>query len=238
MTQLWMSAPKTTPEGETHVSTRIFVSAAAGFAAIAAAAATAQAALPPDGTYDYSLRQGDSVIATSIRETQTVNQTAVGTVQLTADLTVIADSLTPLSFDGSTMSSGKTQEVKFAYSGGSGYFIQNGERLSVPVKMIFGTQAMIVQDQSLVLSFLTLPAVLQATKANSLTVAVPTASRIFAITVDPAPQNKPSGLPAADVAVAIASPIAYSVWFDPNTGVVDEIDVPSQSLVISLTKHP
>ncbi|HME82339.1 MAG TPA: hypothetical protein VKF82_09710 [Candidatus Eremiobacteraceae bacterium] len=232
------------------MSTRIFVSAAAGFAAIAAAAATAQAALPPDGTYDYSLRQGDSVIATStvtvrrsgsvtsIRETQTVNQTAVGTVQLTADLTVIADSLTPLSFDGSTMSSGKTQEVKFAYSGGSGYFIQNGERLSVPVKMIFGTQAMIVQDQSLVLSFLTLPAVLQATKANSLTVAVPTASRIFAITVDPAPQNKPSGLPAADVAVAIASPIAYSVWFDPNTGVVDEIDVPSQSLVISLTKHP
>jgi hypothetical protein len=234
----------------THVKIRILAPAAAGLVAIAAAAATAAAALPPDGAYDYALRQGDTVIATSavtvkrtgsvtsIHEAQTVNQTAVGAVQLTADLTVLADSLTPLTFDGATLSSGHTQEVKFAYSSGSGYFVQNGERLSVPVKMIFGTQAMLVQDQSLVLSFLTLPGVLQATKATSITVAVPTAARIFAITVDPAPQNKPSGLPAADVGIGIASPIAYSIWFDPNTGVVDEIDVPSQSLVISLTKHP
>jgi len=233
-----------------HVSIRILGSAAAGLAAIAAAAAAASAALPPDGVYEYALRQGETVIATSavtvkrsgsvtsIHEAQTVNQTAMGAVQLTADLTVLADSLTPLSFDGATLSSGKSQEVKFAYSSGSGYFVQNGERLSVPVKLLFGTQAMVVQDQSLVLSFLTLPAVLQTTKATSVTVAVPTAARIFAITVDPAPQNKPSGLPAADVSIGIASPIAYSIWFDPNTGVIDEIDVPSQTLVISLTKHP
>ncbi|HZV79924.1 MAG TPA: hypothetical protein VFF60_09985 [Candidatus Binatus sp.] len=202
----------------------------------------------PDGTYEYAFKQGANVVANStvtvkrsgsvisIHEAQTVMQTQVGQVELTADQTVVADSIQPLSFSGITVSSGKTSEVKFAYANGSGFFVVNGERLSVPVRMLPGTQAMLVQDQSLAMSFLTLPSVLSASRAFSLTVVVPTASRTFIMSVDPSPQTKPPGLPGADVGVGIITPTVFSVWFDPSTGIVDEVDVPSQSLTINLTK--
>jgi hypothetical protein len=213
---------------------------------------TARAGLMPDGTYEYTLKQGTNTVATStvsvkrsgsviaLHEAETVMQTSVGAVQLSADESVIAESLTPLSFSSTTVSSGKTQEVKFTYANGSGYFTQNGERLTIPIRMLPGTQAMIVQDQTLVTSFLTLPAVLEATRASAFTVVVPTASRTHAAALDAAAQTRPSTVAAGDVGIGIAAgagSTAFSVWYDPRTGVVDEIDVPAQSLTISMTKR-
>ncbi|MBV8171416.1 MAG: hypothetical protein JO219_05740 [Candidatus Eremiobacteraeota bacterium] len=230
----------------TRIAAQFALAGALMFMVPAPASATA---FLPDGTYDYTFKQGTSVVANSsvtvkrtgsvisIHESQTVTQTQVGAVQLTADETVLADSIQPLSFSGVTVSSGRTSEVKFAYTNGSGFFVINGERNSVPVRMLPGTQAMLVQDQSLAMSFLTLPSVLSVSRAFSITTVVPTASRTFLMSVDPAPQTKPSGLPGPDVGVGIASPITFSVWFDPTSGVVDEIDVPSQSLTINLTKR-
>ncbi|MBV8281734.1 MAG: hypothetical protein JO347_06690 [Candidatus Eremiobacteraeota bacterium] len=221
----------------------------ASAAAIACAGSPSYAAgFMPDGTYDYSFKQNGNAIADStvtvkrsgsviaIHESQTVTQTQVGSVQLTADETVLADSYEPLTFGCTTVSSGKTSEVKFAYANGSGYFQINGERMSVPVRMLAGTTAMIVQDQSLTLSFLTLPALLGASRATSLTAVVPTASRTFLMSVDPSPQTKPAGVPAADAGVGVALPISFTVWTDP-AGVVDEVDVPAQALSINLTKR-
>jgi hypothetical protein len=248
-----MAARSAAAGGSLEMKPRILGSA---FAIILALTATtgafADAAFAPDGTYEYALRQGATTVATStvtikrsgsvisLRESQTIAEPAIGNVQLNADESVLADSFTPLSFGGTTVSSGKSQEVKFAFANNAGYFSVNGERLVVPVRMLPGTQAMIIQDQTLVLSFLTLPAVLQATRAGAITVAVPTASRVHAITVDSSLQTKPSTVPAADAAVAIAADngsTAFSVWYDPHNGVIDEIDVPSQSLTISLTKR-
>lgn len=231
---------------------RILSSAAVVALALTTTGAMAQAAFAPDGTYDYTFRQGATTIATStvtvkrsgsiisMRETQTVAEPAVGNVQLTADESILADSMAPLSFVSSTVSSGKKQEVKFAFNNGTGNFTVNGERLIVPVKMLPGTQAMIVQDQTLAISFLTLPAIVQATRAASLTVVVPTAAREHAINIDLAPQSRPSTVAAADVGLGVAAgneSLAFSIWYDPRTGVIDEIDVPSQSLTISMTKH-
>jgi hypothetical protein len=248
-----MAARSAAAGGSHSMKARILGSAfAITLALTATTSALAAPAFAPDGTYEYALKQGATTIATStvivkrsgsvvsLRESQTIAEPAVGNVQLSADESVLADSFTPLSFSGATLSSGKTQEVKFSYSSNAGYFTVNGERLVVPVRMLPGTQAMIIQDQTLVLSFLTLPAVLQATRAGALTVAVPTASRVHAITVDLSPQTKPSTVPAADVDVGIAASnesISFSVWYDPHSGVIDEIDVPSQSLTISLTKR-
>jgi hypothetical protein len=228
----------------------IFFAAIGVAAALAsAAAAHAQALFAPDGTYEYMLKQGSTTVATStvtvkrsgsvmgVHEAQAVQDPSIGPVQVSADLSVIAESLAPLTFGVDNTASGKTTSIRFAMSGNAGAFSHNGQRLSVPVRMLPDTQAMIVQDQSLVLSFLGVPGLVQGLKASSLTQVVPTAGATHVMHVDPAPQAKPSGVPAADEGIGIASPVAFSVWFDPRTGVVDEIDVPSQSLVISLTKH-
>jgi hypothetical protein len=228
----------------------IFFATAGVVAALASApAAHAQALYAPDGTYEYALKQGSTTVATStvsvkrsgsvigMHEAQSIQDPSVGPVQVSADQSVIAESLAPLSFGVDNTASGKTTSIRFAMSGNAGAFSHNGQRLSVPVKMLPDTQAMIVQDQSLVLSFLCVPGLVQSIKASALTQVVPTAGAIHPMHVDPAPQMRPSGVPGTDEGVGIASPVAFSVWFDPRTGVVDEIDVPSQSLVISLTRH-
>src|SRR5271166_6259001 len=233
-------------------SYRMKIRSSLGVIAVAAASATAahaQALYPPDGTYSYALRQGSTTVATStvtvkrsgsvigIHESESVQDPTLGTVQVSADQSVVAESLAPLSYSVENLASGKTTTVKLAMAGSTGAFYANGERLSVPVRLLPDSQAMMVQDQTLVLSFLCLPGLVQSLKATALTQVAPTAGSIHLMRVDPAPQVKPSGVPAADVGVGIASPVSFTVWYDPRTGVVDEIDVPSQSLVIALTKR-
>jgi hypothetical protein len=225
------------------------VLAAAAALASAMTAVQAQALYAPDGTYEYALKQGSTTVATSavtvkrsgsvigIHESESVQDPTIGAVQVSADESVLSESLAPLSFSADYLASGKTTNIRVALSGNSGAFAHNGQRLSVPIRMLPDTQAMLVQDQTLVLSFLCVPGLVQSVKANGITQIVPTAGAIHMMRVDPAAQTKPSGVPAADVGVGIASPVAFAVWFDPRTGIVDEIDVPSQSLVVSLTKH-
>jgi len=233
------------------MSIRSVLGALAVAAALATAVTTAQAQalFPSDGTYEYALKQGSTTVATStvtvkrsgsvigIHESESVQDPTIGAVQISADESVLIESLQPLSFGSATLASGKTTDIRVTLSGNSGVFVHDGQRLSVPVRMLPGTQAMLVQDQTLVLSFLCLPGLVQSVKANGITQVAPTAGAIHIMLVDPAAQTKPSGVPAADVGVGIASPVSFSVWFDPRTGIVDEIDVPSQSLVVSLTKH-
>lgn len=232
------------------MNTRIMCTAALAAAIALSTVRAAQAAeFVPDGTYQYAFKQGSTTIGASsvaikrsgsvisIHENQTLTDAQLGAVQATSDESILADTLAPLSFAASYAASGKTVEVKLALSGGSGAFERDGERLTVPVRMLMGTQAMAVEDQALVTSFIVFPALTQNAKASAFTIAVPTAARTFIMRVDPMAATKPAGVPANDTSVSFASPVAFSIWYDPRTGVVDEIDVPSQSLVIALTKH-
>lgn len=213
------------------------------------AASAARADFMPDGTYQYALRQASTTIGTSsvavrragrvigIHEDETLTDSQLGTVLASSDESVIADTLAPLSFSASYISSGKTTNVRVDIVRDIGAFTVNGEHLTIPVRMLPQTQAMAVQDGALVTSFLTLPALASSAKASAFTVAVPTAARTFAMQIDPAVAPRPAGVSTNDVGFSVASPVAFSVWYDSRTGVVDEVDVPSQNLIIALTKH-
>lgn len=226
-----------------------FLVAACVAALLSSASAANAAAIMADGTYEYTLSQNGSATATStvtvkrsgnaisIHEDQTVADPSVGPVRASADQTVAAATLSPLSFAAAYTSSGKTQDVRLSLNGPTGAFIHNGERLTVPVRLLPGTQAMAIEDTTLVMSFLVVPALAEAQHVNSFTIANPTGASTFVSTVDPAVPSKPSSVPAGDVGFSIASPIAFTVWLEPRTSLVHEIDVPAQNLIISLTKH-
>jgi len=229
---------------------RVALLAVAWLAAVLSSASMARAAtMMADGTYQYTLNQNGASTGTSaltikrsgsviaIHEDETIADPSFGTVQASADQTLAITTLSPLSFVAAYTSAGKTQDVRLALGGMTGSFIHNGERLTVPVRLLPGTQAMAIQDQALVMSFIVVPALAEVASASAFTIAVPTAARTFIMHVDPAPPVKPANVQASDVGFAIASPVAFAVWLDPKTGLVDEIDVPAQSLVISLTKH-
>ena len=217
--------------------------------ALSSASAARATSVMGDGTYQYNLTQNGTSTGSSavtikrtgsvitIHENETVEDPTFGTVQAVADQTVAATTLSPLSFAAAYTASGKTTDVRLALGATTGAFIHNGIRLTVPIRMLPGTQAMAIQDQVLVMSFLVMPTLAEVANATAFTVAVPTAARTFVMHVDPVAPSRPANIPASDVSFSVASPVAFAVWLDARSGVVDEIDVPSQSLVISLTKH-
>ena len=216
---------------------------------LSSASAARATSVMGDGTYQYNLIQngtstGSSAVTIkrtgsviSIHENETVEDPTVGTVQAVADQTVAASTLSPLSFAAAYTASGKTTDVRLALGTTTGAFIHNGIRLTVPIRMLPGTQAMAIQDQVLVMSFLVIPSQAETANATSFTIANPTGARTFVMQVDPVAPARPANIPASDVAFSVAAPVAFAVWLDARTGVVDEVDVPSKSLVISLTKH-
>lgn len=227
----------------------MFLAAACLAAELACVSTARAAALMADGTYQYTLNQNGAATGTStltvkrtgnvisIHEDETIADPSFGTVQASADQTVAASTLSPMSFVAAYTASGKTTDVRLALDGLTGAFIHNGERLTVPVRMLPGTQAMAITDQALVMSFIVMPALADEARVSAFTIANPTAARTFVMHVDPAVPSKPANIPAGDVGFAVASPVAFTVWLEPRSGVVDEVDVPAQSLVISLTKH-
>jgi hypothetical protein len=48
---------------------------------------------------------------------------------------------------------------------------------------------------------------------------------------------RPASVPAGDVAVSVVSPTAFSVWYDPQTFVMNELDVPLQNVTEKLVKY-
>ena len=149
--------------------------AASAAALLGATAVQAQALFAPDGTYEYTLKEASTSVATSavtikrsgsvisIHEAESVQDPTIGQVTISADESVTAELLAPLSFSGDYTASGKTTTVKLTMGPNfTGTFFANGNRLSVPVKLLPESTAMIVQDQTLVLSFLTLPGLAQS----------------------------------------------------------------------------
>jgi hypothetical protein len=45
--------------------------------------------------------------------------------------------------------------------------------------------------------------------------------------------QRPSTVPAHDVAVSFRGSLPFTIWYDPMTFVPDEIDVPSQNVVVT-----
>jgi len=49
------------------------------------------------------------------------------------------------------------------------------------------------------------------------------------IAIDATPKaDRPKGIPLGDVALSVSDPVEFTIWYDPVTLVVDELDVPRQ----------
>jgi hypothetical protein len=219
-------------------------------ALLSAAPAYADAAAPvsPDGVYSYTLKQNGGVLGNStvtvrrsadgvhFRESQTLT-TPLGPVDAQADEAVDGNNYAPLTWVATYTASGASHSFRLGISGSRA--IQNVDGASrVPLVQQPGTQGITILDQALVSGFMVLPAQVAAGKAGVLTMLVPSANLALALRIDAgAAPAKPANAAAGDISLSVMSPLPLTVWYDPKTLIVDVIDVPSQSLVITLTKR-
>ncbi|HWX10542.1 MAG TPA: hypothetical protein VNZ04_00860, partial [Trinickia sp.] len=100
-----------------------------------------------------------------------------------------------------------------------------------------GAPHMVLLDGALPSGFFALPAEaatardtsLTAINAGALAATVVSLNRSIAV-------PRPAGVPSGDVAVSVVSPTAFSIWYDPNTFVMHELDVPLQNVTEKFIK--
>lgn len=232
-------------------SSRMAIVLSLCFAASSVAAspprAGAAAAAPPDGSYAYAVSRAGTIAGTSSVTVKrsgmsvTVDESETfGKITETVAESLDQGDLSPTSYVSSfPVSSDVTATARLEFYAGGARVTLDTVPGSTDFKVASGTTKLVVVDGALATGFLFLPAQLKAQSLSAFTLLAPSSMTTFSCSTNgtAAPQ-RPAGLPAPDVSTTIdcTAPnggTGFVLWYDPQSFVVDEIDVPTQQVTIA-----
>jgi hypothetical protein len=202
---------------------------------------------PPDGTYAYTLEQaGQKFGASSVTVKHDAVDVSVHEVESRAalesayvsDETVDPVSLAPTSYTVTFPINAQVVVTgHLAFGPGGSSLTVDGTSGSTDLKLQQGTTRQIVLDGSLISGFLLLPSQAKAESLSSFTLISPMATQSALAQIDTGTTPaRPADVPSPDVSLAVTGSVNFVEWYDPQTMVVDEIDVPGQQVVITRTR--
>ena len=210
-------------------------------AAAIGAAAPSSPVIPP-GTYTYNASVngqsvGSSVITVASNGSNTVlNEKGTGTAQgqaaaSNATLTLGPD-LSPTSYQASGSLGSQAMKDSATFSGTSANV--TGMQGTQSFNLSGAAKHFVVVDLGTFAGFLALPAQMKAWNDTAVLAVVPSYGQSVALAPDATLQPaRPASVPASDVPLAFGGHIPFTVWYDPNTLVTDEVDVASQGLSVT-----
>lgn len=159
---------------------------------------------------------------------------SLGGLSLGATATLTLDpSLAPVRYDGRYNAPGQTVDVTVAVASDGATVTSPLATTSGPLQLAPGTTHFAIVEPGLLAGLFALPAQIGAWKDSRVTWITPTSASSQVLTIGAATgATRPTGVPANDVLLSIASPIAATIWYDPSTFVPDRIDVPSEKAVL------
>lgn len=208
-------------------------------------AATATPIHPPDGTYSYRVTVGDltfqqsTVVITSDAATVTVQEsTSIPLKSFSAVATSRYDrsTLRQIGYRADVNMPGAKQSATAIFGAGKVTLQSGAQRLDITAGP---TAPLEVVSDNLVGTMVMLPVLLEATQANALTLAVTAGGRAVLGTVQRATSSaRPSDLPASDRSVELDfGSLSEIYWYEPQTFVVDDVEIPAQTARIALTSR-
>jgi hypothetical protein len=217
---------------------------AASPAPSAAPSAPAPAApAPPDGIYVYDLMVAGQPSTSTIkvkREADGIHITEdsdISSHAVTAALVLNASSLAPMSYAATyDVGTSHPQDISISFGANAAHVSTFG--LVTTLAAQSGAPHLVLLDGAMPSGFFMLPAASAAARDASLT-----AINAGALTANVVSLNRslslprPASVPAGDVAVSVLAPTAFSVWYDPKTFVMHELDVPLQNVVERFVKY-
>ena len=215
-------------------------------AATATRSAPSGPAAPADGTYNYTITKGSDAIGKSsvtIKRTDiglTIHEaeTLTGGFSFVIDEIVEVATLAPKAYTGSYSKGSDAQTtVRAAFDRNGATVTIDGVPGTAPLPNPQGIKNAYVLEGSLVTGFAMLPAQLRASKAGQFSLIAPREVLQFVGRVDArAVASRPSGVPAGDVVLSVSAPVNFDEWYDPATFVLHTVSIPSQQVLITLTK--
>lgn len=205
--------------------------------ALILAAAAALPAAPPDGAYTYTVAvAGNPAGKTTITMTHSgeglqLAESAsatfggsdfAGTATLSLDGT-----LSPARYAAVYSPPGRTIHAALAFNGATA--TETADTGSASFNLGANTAHFAVLDGTMFTGFFILPSQVRAWNAQAFTAVSPMFGRGAAIALDSALKpSRPAAVPPNDVAISVSDPVAFTLWYDPATLIVDELDVPQQ----------
>jgi len=201
------------------------------------AVALAMPLTPTDGSYTYAVSVGGSPAG---KTTVTVAHTGAG-IQLaetaaanyngsdfagTATLS-LDNALAPAQYGAVYSPPGRTIHTALVFKANNA--TESGDNGGTTFSLSAGTKHFAVLDGTLFTGFFILPSQLRAWNTQTFTAVSPMFGYGGAMAADAALKaDRPKNVPAADLRLSVSDPIAFTIWYDPATLVVDEVDVPQQ----------
>jgi len=210
------------------------------------AAAPNGAPAPPDGVYNYTITQAGTAMGKSavtikrsdIGLTIHESQTLTGSHSFIIDEILDSLTLAPKAYVGSYSIGDDSPSVARAAFDRSGATVTiDGVPGTAPLPNPRGVREAYVMEGSLVSGFALLPAQIHSSRATQFSEIVPRQVLQILGRVEPHPgSTRPSGVPAGDAVLSVSSSVNFDAWYDPATFVLHAVSVPSQQVLISLTK--
>jgi len=200
------------------------------------AAATAPAT-PADGSYAYTVSVGGaSAGKTTIQLTHMSGgvqlietaSASYGGADFAGSSTLNLDqNLAPAEYTAVYSPPGRTIHASLAFKGKTAN--ETADNGTMAFTLGANTKNFAVLDGTMFAGFFILPAQLRAWNTQSFTAVSPMFGHGGAIALDAALKaDRPKDVPAADVPLSVSDPVAFTLWYDPATLVVDELVVPQQ----------
>ncbi len=200
---------------------------------------------PPDGTYNYvSAMNGTTIGKTVI----TVKRDASGSIVLSEigsgnmngqkgsiqDTLTLDPALAPSTYTAlASIGDSKAMKSSLAFNGSQA--TQSGD-VNKRYDLAADAKHFVLMDFGPFTGFFALPAQMHAWSAPPVIAIVPMYAHAMPLTVDAALKpDRPASVPPTDAQISFNNMVQITLWYDPNTLVVDEVDVPTQGVVVKRT---
>jgi hypothetical protein len=206
-------------------------------------AATVAAAAPAAGTYTYAMSlNGAQVEKTAV----TVKYDPTGRIVLSESATgnmngrsgEVSDTLTldqtlaPLGYSANaSIADSRQMQSNLAFKDSQA--TQTGD-VTKTYDLAADAKHFVVLDFGPFAGWFALPAQMQAWNFQPVLAIVPLYAQGVPIAIDKSlTPARPKSVPATDVQLSVKNPMQFTIWYDPKTLVIDEMDVPSEGLYVT-----
>ncbi len=202
-------------------------------------------AAPSDGTYNYvSTMNGATIGKTAI----TVKRDGMGSLMLTErgsgnlngqsgsiqDTLTLDPTLEPGEYNAQA-SMGDSKAMKSSVAFKNDEATQTGD-VAKTYDLPASAKHFVLMDFGPFSGFFVLPAQMQAWNNQPVVAIAPLYAQAFPVSVDSTLKpDRPQTVPAGDRSISFSSMVQITVWYDPATLVVDEVDVPAQGVTVRRT---
>ncbi len=210
---------------------------------ILAAAASVQA--PADGTYAYVMSMNGAQIG---RSAVTVTRDRTGNVVLSEtasgdmngrsgsidDVLTLDSTLSPLHYlANASIADSRNMKTTLTFKGGQA--TQGGD-VHKTYDLAANAKHFVVFDFGPFTGYFAFPAQMRAWNDVPVTAIIPMYAQGMPISIDRSLKvERPKSVPQADVPITVATPVQLTLWYDPKTLVVDELDVPVEGVQVVRT---